>query len=294
MPALVGVSGGRDSIALLHWLHGRGCKQLVVCHLDHGLRPESRADAAFVQALTKRLGLACETARSALSTLAKRQKLSIETAARAARHAFFARCARKHGASVLFLAHHADDQAETFLFNLLRGAGLGGLGAMAPVTQLGKLHVVRPLLGIWREEIDAYCAAHQLTWREDTSNAGRDFTRNRLRHDALPALTTAMGRDVRRALWRAAEVLRGEDELLAEITEGLQMGAELEVAPLREMPLAIQRRVLLEWLRSQEVGDVGFEEVERVRALLTEVRVAKVNLPGGRHARRRSGKIFCE
>ncbi len=294
-PALVGVSGGRDSVALLHWLHGLGCARLIVCHLDHGLRAESREEAAFVRSLATGFGYACEVSRSAVAATAKRMKLSLETAARQARHRFFTRCARKHGVTRLFLAHHADDQAETFLFNLLRGAGPGGLGGMAHVSTLSGLQVIRPLLGIWREEIDAYCAAHGLAWREDASNTSREHTRNRLRHDALPALSAAMGRDVRRALWRAAELLRAEDEVLAPATEDAhEWSGELKVATLRELPLALQRRVIHAWLAHQGVPGVGFEEVEAVRSLVEQVRVAKVNLPGARHARRRSGRIFCE
>jgi tRNA(Ile)-lysidine synthase len=279
----------------LHWLHAQGWSRLIVCHLDHGLRPESREDAGFVKDLAARLGLVCETARANVALLARRQKLSNETAARETRHRFFARCARKHGTVRVFLAHHADDQAETFLFNLLRGAGPGGLGGMAPVSAVGKLQIARPLLAVWREEIDAYCTAHELAWREDASNATRDHTRNRLRHDALPALSAAMGRDVRRALWRAAEILRAEDEVLSVHDETAERWPQaLETSALQELPLALQRRVLHAWLVGQDIPGVGFEEVERVRSLLTQERIAKVNLSGGRHARRRSGKIFCE
>jgi tRNA(Ile)-lysidine synthase len=165
---------------------------------------------------------------------------------------------------------------------------------MAAVTAIGSLTVARPLLGVWREEIDAYCGANELAWREDPSNAGREHTRNRLRHDALPALAAAMGRDVRRALWRAAELLRAEDELLSfSSAETREIGAQLDVGVLRELPLALQRRIIHAWLIRLKVGGVGFEEVEAVRSML-DSRTAKVNLPGARHARRRAGRIFCE
>jgi tRNA(Ile)-lysidine synthase len=292
--ALVGVSGGRDSVALLHWLRAQGWPRLIVCHLDHGLRAESRAEANFVRELAAKWKCECDIARAGVAAQAQRKKLSIEAAAREARHRFFARCARTHGTDRLFLAHHADDQVETFLFNLLRGAGVGGLGGMPAVTTIGKLRIARPLLGVWREEIDAYCAAHALTWKEDASNASREHTRNRLRHDALPALSAAMGRDVRRALWRTAEILRAEDELFAVPVTERDWPNHLSVSALRDMPVALQRRMLQSWLLRQGVIGIGFEEVERVRAMLTTTRLAKVNLPGGRHARRRSGQIFCE
>ena len=291
---LVGVSGGRDSMALLHWLKEHGFCKIIVCHLDHGLRAESRADARFVADFAKTLGAQCEVARSNIAALVKRRKVSIEATAREARYKFFARMARKHSCPHLFLAHHADDQVETFLFNLLRGSGSAGLGGMSPRSLRDDgLVVLRPLLGVWREEIDAYIAAHALPFREDGSNTDPRYTRNRIRHAALPALEAALGRDVRRALWRTAELLRAEDEHFSSAAELQNIPAQLDNAALRLLPLALQRRLIHAWLRARGVRDVGFDEVEAVRSLLT-ARVAKVNLPGDKHARRRARRIFLE
>ena len=292
-PALIGVSGGRDSVALLHLLAGRG-HRLIVCHLDHALRGESRKEARFVERLA--LGLGCEFVgkRENVATRARRMKCSVETAAREARYAFFAKVALERGVRRLFLAHHADDQVETFLFNLLRGSGAAGLGAMRGTSMRGELEIVRPLLGVWREEIDRYIAQHGLEFCEDASNADTRHTRNRMRHEILPMLAKAFGREVRGALLRSAEILREEDAFLSALPElGMAGAAQLSVGKMREMPVAIQRRVLLAWLRARGIAEVGFEEVERVRSLLAG-RVAKVNLPGGKHARRRAGKMFVE
>ena len=292
-PALIGVSGGRDSVALLHLLATRG-HRLIVCHLDHALRAESREEARFVEKLA--LGIGCEFVgkRENVATRAKRMKCSIETAAREARYAFFAKVARARGVRRLFLAHHADDQVETFLFNLLRGSGAAGLGAMRASSMRGDLEVVRPLLGVWREEIDRYVAEQGLAFCEDASNADRRHTRNRVRHEIVPMLTQAFGREVRGALLRSAENLREEDAFLSALPEmAMANERELSVSELRALPVAIQRRVLLAWLRARGIGEIGFEEVERVRSLLVR-RVAKVNLPGGRHARRRTGRVFVE
>src|SRR5688572_392440 len=119
-PAVVGVSGGRDSVALLHLLMVAGARGLLVAHLDHGLRPESAADARFVRAFAASLDCECAIAREDVSALARARQVSIETAAREARYRFFARLARERGLARLVLAHQADDQVETFLFNLLR------------------------------------------------------------------------------------------------------------------------------------------------------------------------------
>ena len=300
---LVGVSGGRDSVALLDGLLAAGFPRLVVCHLDHGLRGRaSTGDARFVARLAVARGLPLEAGQADVRALAKAEGYSLETAAREARYRFFAAAAARRRCRTLFLAHHADDQAETFLFNLLRGAGPAGLAGMALDSErrVGRrtLRIVRPLLGMWRAEIDAYLVERGLKWREDATNADpAHATRNALRHEALPLLEQVMGRDVRRALWRAADILGAEEAWLAEIlaADG-PLTTELTVPSLAAQPVARQRRLLRAWLAARGVVGVGYEEVERVRALLdvTAGGPAKVNLPGGRHARRRSGKLFVE
>ena len=294
-PQLVAVSGGRDSIALLHWLHMRGFEKPIAVHLDHCLRAESGEDAAFVRKFAASLGIECIVGSTDVAALAKKAHLSIETAARRARHEFFARTAVERAYPRIFLAHHADDQVETFLHNLLRGAGPSGLCGMGAVSTL-EMHgtallVARPLLGTWREEIDTYIAHHKLPFREDESNADPRFTRNRLRHSAIPALTAALGRDVRAALLRTTELLRAEDDFLSAQPELRGAPDALQTPLLRSLPLALQRRLIHQWLQRHEVRTVGFAEVESVRGLL-DSRAAKVNLPGGLCARRREKKIF--
>ncbi len=298
-PQLVAVSGGRDSIALLHWLHAHGFKKLITVHLDHRLRAESGEDAAFMKKFAATLGIECIAGTADVAALAKKERLSIETAARRARHEFFARIAVAHACPRIFLAHHADDQVETFLHNLLRGAGPSGLCGMSAVSTLGmhdtdlsvEMLVARPLLGTWREEIDAYIAHHAHPFRDDESNADPRFTRNRLRHAAIPALTAALGRDVRTALLRTTELLRAEDEFLSAQPELRGVPDALQVPLLRSLPLALQRRLIHLWLQRHAIASIGFAEVESVRSLL-DSRGAKVNLPGGLCARRREKRIF--
>ncbi len=128
---LVGVSGGRDSVVLLHWLLSLGFGRLIVCHFEHGLRGRAgKADARFVERLAQRHGLEFELGAADVGALAKERKQSIETAARQERLAFFERVGRRRRCLTIFLAHQADDQVETFLLNLFRGAGGRGLGAM--------------------------------------------------------------------------------------------------------------------------------------------------------------------
>jgi tRNA(Ile)-lysidine synthase len=292
---LIGVSGGRDSVYLLHQLHAAGFDKLIVCHLDHTLRPESADEARFVEKLAAKLNCEFVSKREDVRALAERDKRSLETAARGARYAFFAQVARERDCPRLFLAHHADDQVETLLFNLFRGAGAGGLAGMSPhsthVTNGVTLEISRPLLGTWRQEIDEYIARHQLSFVEDSSNTDRQFTRNRLRHEVIPALEAAFGRDIRQAIWRSAEILRAEDEVLVGLVGDTP--PELGVPALGEKPVAIQRRTLRTWLQLYGVPNVGFAEVEAVRGLIDGLS-AKVNLPGGWHARRRTKRLFLE
>lgn len=293
---LIGVSGGRDSVVLLHQLVAAGFKHLVVCHLNHALRPESADDARFVANLAKDYGLESVVGRQDIAARARRRRQSIETAGREARYGLFAQTARNRECPRLFLAHHADDQVETFLFNLFRGSAGPGLCGMRPLsTQVldgVTLHISRPLLGVWREQIDAYAARHHLVYREDASNTDLRYTRNRLRRELIPAIEQSLDRDVRRSIWRAAEILRAEDDVMAGMVHA-QSSSELDVPELRAQPLALQRRILHAWLKSRELPNIGFSEVEAVRSLI-DGRTAKTNLPGGWHARRRARKLFLQ
>jgi tRNA(Ile)-lysidine synthase len=298
---LIGVSGGRDSVALLHGLAGLGYRRLIVAHLDHGLRGRAaRGDARFVAQLAGELGYELEAARVDVAAVARTGKISLETAARTERYRFFSAVAARRRCRTVLLAHHADDQVETFLFNLLRGTGPAGLAAMRAESFLQvdgrKLRVIRPLLGIWRAEIGEYLTGRGWSWREDATNADVSaHTRNRLRAQVLPLLERAFGRDVRHALWRTADILGAEQEWIASLL-AKPLPAQLPVASLREEPLAKQRRLLRLWLGARQLTGIGYREVELVRGLLEASPdvPAKVNLPGGKHVRRRAGVLFVE
>jgi tRNA(Ile)-lysidine synthase len=295
---LIGVSGGRDSIALLNLLVQLRYKKLVLCHLNHQLRgAASRSDARFVEKVARNLGLDCESGSADVGALAKRSKLSIETAARFARLAFFVEVARHRRCSRIFLAHHADDLVETALLNLFRGASPGGVAALRGVSvyRIGntKLTIIRPLLAIWRKAIDAYIGQQRLAFREDKTNARLDSSRNRIRHRILPYIEKTLGRDVRKAICRTAVIWADEEALLDSMLPS--GGAKLDVASLRELSVALQRRALLCWLQQRETPNITFDLVERIRALLEPSSLtAKVNLPCNRHVRRRAKKIFIE
>jgi tRNA(Ile)-lysidine synthase len=296
---LIGVSGGRDSVALLDSLVDLGFKNLVVCHLNHQLRGRSsEADARFVEKLAAKYDVDLEIGSTNVHALAAKRKISIETAAREARYKFFAQIAKRRKCRTIFLAHHADDLVETFLINLFRGAGLTGLAAMRPVSvrKIDKvqLTIVRPLLGTWRPEIDDYVRQHRLKFREDASNKNLAPLRNRVRGRVIPYLEKTFGRNIRQSLWRAATIVAEEESWIDnQLRDSSQ--EHLSVKELRDLPVALQRRQILKWLRARNISNIGFDLVEQVRALVDhDSRIAKINLPQDRHVRRRVGKIFIE
>lgn len=212
---LVAVSGGPDSVALLHLLHllQPGLElDLGVAHFDHGLRGEqSRAEAGFVAALARSLSLPCYAGQGDTREFARRERLSMQMAARRLRFRFLKDICRSHGYQKLALGHTADDQVELFVLRLLRGAGPEGLGGMLPATPEG---LVRPLLGISKEVILAWLRREDLPYRQDPSNLKRDYLRNRVRLDLLPQLRTYNPR-LNEAVWRAQALLQEQESLLA-------------------------------------------------------------------------------
>jgi tRNA(Ile)-lysidine synthase len=276
---LVGVSGGSDSVALLDSLVKSGWRPHV-CHLNHQLRgPASDADAEFVRELATQYGLK--------STIEWRKVPGDEGGARRARLEFFAEVAAQTGIQKLALAHTADDQAETFLLRLLRGAGVPGLVGIWPERQLGELRVIRPMLKVRRCEVLEYLSARGLNYREDASNADTRFTRNRIRHELLPMLERDFNPAIREVLLHTAEILRDEDfYLLHHVAQRFYMTVcqndAVNVKALANCPVAIQRRVLRFWLGGDaESGPrFTFDQIEAVRhAALGESPSAEVDLP---------------
>jgi tRNA(Ile)-lysidine synthase len=254
---VVGVSGGPDSLCLLGALVALRCAGdplapggLVVAHLDHGLRGEAgAADADWVRAFCEALGLRCVVERGHVREMASADRRSIEDAARRVRYGFLRHVARAERAARICVGHTRDDQAETVLLHLLRGAGLSGLAGMSPLEG----DVARPLLDVTHAETMAYCAALGWEPRADESNASRDFTRNRVRLDLLPALAAHNPR-IARTLAENAALIRADDEYLDSLvdavwTEPLVVRAGpdeviLSRRTLESLPLALRHRVL--------------------------------------------------
>lgn len=207
---VVALSGGLDSVVLLHVLRFQPGfdRRLVAAHFDHAMRPGSRRDAAWVRGLCRSwaVELRSETARAGPTS---------EDEARTARYEFLRRVAAGHERPILLTAHHADDQAETVLFRALRGTGIEGLAGIPRVRTLdgpGAAPILaRPLLDVWREELEAYAAHYGLGWRDDPTNEELGYARNVLRHEILPTAEERVASGARRALVRLARIAGDED-----------------------------------------------------------------------------------
>lgn len=290
-PVVVGVSGGPDSVALLDLLRRFGARPHVA-HLHHGLRGgDADADAAFVAALAARWELPCTVVHADVPTLAQRAGLAFEEAARRVRYGFLLQLAQQLGIPAVAVGHHADDQAETVLMHLLRGAGPAGLRGMLPLTPFATLapllllpdgspapaalsvQLLRPLLEFTRTEIEAYCRERQLETRFDRSNLDTTFFRNRLRHETLPYLAQLNPRIADR-LCRLAEIVQADYALLEQLTDAawtallVTIHTDAVVFALegwRAQPLALQRLLLRRaafYLR-RTLRDVDFAHVEQ-------------------------------
>lgn len=214
---LVGVSGGPDSLCLIDVLAQLGY-HCIVAHLDHGLRPESVAEVNIVSQLAEQLGFRFVHRMVDVRAIAWEQKLSIEEAARIQRYQFLYTQAHTHGAQAVAVGHTADDQVETVLMHLLRGAGIAGLKGMLyrtlPNFWSKEIPLLRPLLGIWRHQVMEYLQDRKLTPLMDASNLDMNYYRNRLRHEFIPFLEGFNPR-VRHNLLQTAEILQ-EDSLIIE------------------------------------------------------------------------------
>lgn len=192
-PVVVGVSGGADSQCLLGLLKEAGC-QIIVAHLNHNLRPEARAEAEHVRAIAEKMGVAFILDSADVAGYAQELGFSLEEAARKLRYQFLFETARVRNAQAVAVAHTADDQVETILMHLVRGAGLTGLKGMPPLIRLpefdNEIPLVRPILNFWRSETETYCRQNELDFVLDLSNADQTYFRNRLRHSLIPELET--------------------------------------------------------------------------------------------------------
>lgn len=273
---VVGVSGGADSVALLHVLQ-RYCEQnggeVIAAHLNHGLRPEAVQDEQLVKETCSDWGITCYARRVDVADVAASTQKSIEEAGRECRYQYFRELACQVGADHIATAHHQNDQAESVLLHLLRGSGIRGLQGIKPIN--GPL--IRPLLCVTRQDIECYVQENQLPFCQDLSNNDPAFTRNRIRLQLIPYLQEAFNPRIVEALNRLAVIAQEENAALDEIadrkwpliTKFRSTELEMDINLLVQEPVALQNRLILRAL--QEISgqsDWSHEDLQRVRSLL--------------------------
>lgn len=250
-PVVVGVSGGADSVALIRIFSILNVR-CSIAHLNHQLRgAESDRDERFVRDLAKELNIPITVRAVNVKALAAASGQSVEMAARAARHEFFG----EFDSATIALAHHADDQAETFLLKLARGAGTEGLSGMSLSQTIDSLTIIRPMLETPRSTITNWLKSNHFTWREDASNMDENFLRNKIRHTILPLLENELNPNIRATILRTMNILHHENEWM-------------NALPKDNAFKASKRRNLRKWLFDHGATHADFEAVEKILELM--------------------------
>lgn len=310
---VLGVSGGADSIAMLHGLAALARQDdfplaLHVAHLNHGIRAEeAEADETFVREQAASLGVPCSVERVDVPAEAARQKVSIEEAARFARYAFFERVCLQADAKTVAVAHHADDNAETMVHRVFRGTGLRGLSGIRPLRRLSPqsdVVLVRPMLSMRRGRIEAFLTDAGLAWRHDSTNDATKMTRNRIRHDVIPLIEQVVNPQAVDALMRLAAQAAAMDEYLSETAERVLEsvivdrdgdGLALDASVLTRKRWIVQCEVIRLAIRGFGIGeqDLGYRHVASVAELAADPTSGKVlHLPGNLHATKSYGRLI--
>jgi tRNA(Ile)-lysidine synthase len=287
---LVGVSGGSDSVALVRALLTLAptldFTVAGLAHFNHRLRGTAARDEAFCRDLARTLDVPFVVDAADVAAHAVAQGLSIEDAARRLRYDFLERTAHEVAAARVAVGHTLDDQAETVLLKLMRGAGPTGLGGVYPRRDM----VIRPLIDASRDELRGWLASLGQPWMEDETNADLSNPRNRVRHRVLPELDAAYGGSTRNALARSAELAREDGQFLDELAAGRyrdvvtvgQDCLQVDAVALAAQPPALQRRVLLHAMRARAGGrEIGLDHVELALTVLRGYSRA-ADVPGSR------------
>ena len=305
-PVIVGVSGGPDSLCVLDVLDRNGYSP-IVAHFNHKLRSSSDDEAQIVRGIAEKRGMQFLLGEGKVRERVERESESLEEAARNERYRFLFTCAESVGAQGVVVGHSADDQVETVLMHLLRGAGMEGLSGMRirslPNAWSDEIPLLRPLLNTWRREILDYCQRRGFDPILDASNEDRALYRNRLRHELIPYLET-YNPAVRKLIWRTAEVMRAESNLIAEIVSSVWQECLLvqgdgylaiDSQICSQQPLSVQRHILRKAIAELRPGlrDIGFNAIEQGLEYLQPINpYAEVDLIAGLRLVSEPGKLW--
>ena len=297
---LVGLSGGSDSVALTLLLQELseqdGFSVVSLAHLNHRLRCTAPRDEQFCRDLAWRVGLPIVVESIDVGAYAQTQRLSVEDAARRLRYDFLHRAAESLSADRIAVGHTRDDQAETFLLKLIRGAGLTGLAGIYPRRDA----VIRPLIEVGRTDLRQYLESRGQSWVEDETNDDLENPRNRIRHKVLPEMDRAGNASSTPAIARAAAIVREDGQWLDELSDRRfdalvarsNSGLEIDVSGLMAEPPPVRRRVVLAALRLAAPNrEIGFEHVESALEVASG-ESGGVDVPGGRVELRRGKMVL--
>ncbi len=269
------VSGGVDSMALLHMLANKPGFELVVGHFNHNIREDSGLDEQLVRKTAKKYNLIYETAS------ANNGELKSEESARNARYAFLARIKNEYKAKAIITAHHQDDKIETALLNVIRGTGRKGLSAISD-----NKGIIRPLLGVSKNELLNYAKQNNIIWYEDPTNLSLDYTRNRLRLSAMPNLTDRNREKIIRKLDKVAKLNKDIDDKIATISQTISKDGKINRVVFNNLPDAVGKELIAYWLRCQNIQDFDKPTIDRLSSV---IKTAKNNT---RHPIKRNYSIL--
>lgn len=293
---LTGVSGGPDSVTLLHVLHALKKEyslNILIAHLDHKFRgEESKTDRRFCEGLAKVYGLEIVFEEIDVPRIAEEKGISPEEAARFERYNFFKQVARERGIEKIAVGHTRDDQAETVVMRIIRGAGMKGLGGINPVKDMYGFRIIRPLIEVSRKEIEDFILEKGLKSRKDSSNEKAIFTRNKIRLELIPLLEKDFNSNIKEVLANMAENLQAEDDFLNKyarrkfrsVSRIKQESIFIDLRKLKKQPEAIRKRILragLEELKG-DLRRLTYQHWKEMEELIGERPVNSiVDLPAG-------------
>jgi tRNA(Ile)-lysidine synthase len=292
-PVILGISGGVDSACLLN-LFSKIELPLIIAHYHHGLRKSADDDAKFVELLAKNYQIPFEIGSGKVKEIAEIRGLTIEEAARNCRYQFLFEIADKYSAQAVAVAHNADDQVESVIMHLLRGSGLSGLKGMDYKMINDLFHpsipIIRPLINVWRSEIESYVIQNKLDFCEDPTNLDKKYNRNKIRHEIIPFLDQAYP-GLKNRIWNMADVVRYDDQILDEKVNELFLNIcdisnsnsnliGFETDKFLDTHISLQRRLIRRGLFSIDIKirDIGYQVIERAIKFIHENESGKIDL----------------
>ena len=293
-PIILGISGGIDSICMLNLFSGFEIP-VIIAHYQHGLRESAEEDALFVEKLAEQYSFPFVVRHGRIDEVAKKEALSIEEAARIYRYRFLFELAEKYSAQSVAVAHNADDQVETVLMHLLRGSGLTGLTGMDQFSIIKSFHtkipIIRPMLNIWRSEIEVFVNLKSLDYKIDPTNLNTKYSRNKIRHEVLPYLEQSYP-GLRKRLWNMSVLLRSDELILEDNVNEIYKNIskkfgnkflEFESNHFVKINEGIQRRLIRKAINEfdSEIRDVSFKVIERAVNFLITKRTGSIDLING-------------